>query len=123
MSFRDPLKRIWHRQYRQATDRNIEWQLTFDEWLTWWQQQLGPDWLAKRGKGKGRYVMARFNDCGPYAIGNIKCELFEDNIRESALRRIGKLNSFFGRHHTTKSKLQISTTKRGVPRKTYGAAP
>lgn len=67
---------------RNATARGVSFELTFDEWLKWWEDNLGPDWKAKRGCRIGKYVMARHGDVGPYSLSNIKCILHEDNIRE-----------------------------------------
>jgi len=49
-----------------AIRRGIEWKLTFREWRDWW----GDD-IDKRGRGANQLQMQRFNDTGPYALGNI----------------------------------------------------
>jgi hypothetical protein len=72
-------KRAYRSQARKAKQRGIEFELTLDEWLDWWEQQLGKDWFEKRGCRKGQYVMARPGDEGPYALGNIECVLAEEN--------------------------------------------
>jgi hypothetical protein len=62
----------WHRHRSGAKARGIEFRLTYDEWLTWWETELaklGP--RAKRGPKRGNFGMCRFLDRGPYAIGNV----------------------------------------------------
>jgi hypothetical protein len=59
--------------------------LTFDEWWSIWEQS---EHWHERGVGRGKYCMARFGDCGPYAIGNVKIIPQEENVREgNVLRR------------------------------------
>lgn len=61
------LKAKFASQKNGAKSRGIEWQLTFQEWLDWW----GDD-IARRGSGHDCLQMQRYGDQGPYAIGNIK---------------------------------------------------
>jgi hypothetical protein len=60
-----------------AKKRGVEFVLTFEEWRDWW----GDD-FANRGKAKGKLVMARHGDEGPYALGNIKKITCSENLRE-----------------------------------------
>lgn len=46
--------------------RRIEWELTFEQWVEWW----GDD-IELRGQGSDNLQMQRINDTGPYALGNI----------------------------------------------------
>lgn len=72
----------WRYQINTARRRGITFQLTFEEWVKWWQSNLGDDWFNKRGKTHGKYVMARKGDKGPYRLDNIKCILAVENSRE-----------------------------------------
>lgn len=72
---------------RAINSRNIEWHLTFDEWINWW---LSTGHWHERGKGSNKYVMSRFNDVGPYALNNIYCQTDGNNSREAAVRQKGK---------------------------------
>lgn len=65
------------KQRCQARDRGIAWQLTFDQWLVVWG-----DKLPLRGRRKGQYVMARHNDEGAYAVGNVEIKLGTANASE-----------------------------------------
>lgn len=49
-----------------AMTRRIGWELTFEQWLEWW----GDD-VDRRGRGPNDLQMQRINDAGPYALGNI----------------------------------------------------
>jgi hypothetical protein len=66
-------------QWGKATKRGISFHFTFEEWVEWWEANLGPDWLKKRGRKRGQYVMGRNGDKGPYAKWNVKCITTERN--------------------------------------------
>lgn len=55
-------------QKHNAENRGIAWELTLTEWWRIWQES--GRW-AERGRGKGRYVMARLGDSGPYSVDNV----------------------------------------------------
>jgi len=57
----------------QAKIRGKEWKYTLEEWIAWWEEKLGANWLEKRGRGKDKYVMGRIGDTGPYSTENTKC--------------------------------------------------
>ncbi|CAG9205621.1 conserved hypothetical protein [Burkholderia gladioli] len=54
-------------QRHNAGRRGIEWELTFEQWLDWW----GDD-IERRGVHPHNLQMQRIADSGPYALGNIK---------------------------------------------------
>ncbi|WP_257757895.1 hypothetical protein [Burkholderia glumae] len=54
-------------QRHGAARRGIGWELTFEQWLDWW----GDD-IERRGVHPGDLQMQRIADAGPYALGNIK---------------------------------------------------
>lgn len=66
-------------QRNNARIRGIDWLLTFAEWWGVWSRS--GKW-SDRGRGRGKYVMARHGDSGPYQLGNVKIVHFEDNNRE-----------------------------------------
>lgn len=55
-------------QRENANKRGIEWSLKFWDWWTLWVES--GKWEL-RGRQKGCYVMCRYGDAGPYAIGNV----------------------------------------------------
>jgi hypothetical protein len=67
-------------QKRKSAIRGIEFLLSFDQWWTIWQ--TSGHW-ENRGRGKGRYHMARHGDIGPYAEGNVSIIPCEQNISEA----------------------------------------
>jgi hypothetical protein len=87
-------------QKSKAKQRSIEFTLTFDEWWSIWEQSGK---YELRGHRKGQYVMSRYNDVGPYAIGNVFIQSCEDNHRQVQLsdevravmrsKRLGKTES------------------------------
>lgn len=66
----------FNNQRTHARIRNIEWNLSFDEWYDWWQETKK---YHLRGCQKGQYVMARYDDTGPYSLDNIFCCSVEQN--------------------------------------------
>ena len=66
-------------QKTSAAARGIDWKLTFQEWYDWWQST--GHW-EQRGCKKGQYVMARYNDTGPYSLDNIFCCTSEQNNKD-----------------------------------------
>lgn len=74
-------------QRASAKYRGVEFKLTFDEWCTWW---LATGHVDERGKCRGQWVMARPNDEGPYELGNLRCQLAEENVAEGNTNRAGE---------------------------------
>lgn len=68
-------KKFYEQRYQAINKRNIEWDLTFEQWLNWWGEDI-----IDRGSGKGKLNMCRFNDTGPYSLENIYKGTHEDNI-------------------------------------------
>jgi hypothetical protein len=65
-------------QKSHAKQRGIPFNLTFEEWFDWWQ---ATGHYHERGRNKHCYVMARYNDTGPYQLGNIYCCTVAENTR------------------------------------------
>lgn len=63
-----------------AVSRKIDFLLTYEEWYQIW---FDSGHIDERGTRKGKYVMARFGDTGPYAVGNVKIITMSENIREA----------------------------------------
>jgi len=85
------MKTVYSKEVRDKYDdqkwmakcRGIEFKLTIDQWVNWWEANLGDDWLKKRGCKSGQYVMARIGDKGPYALGNIECITSNQNHKDA----------------------------------------
>ena len=71
--------RAFDSQKGAAKDRGIDFNFSVDEWVAWWVQHLGQDWMKMRGCRRGQYVMARKKDAGAYEPSNVECILCEDN--------------------------------------------
>jgi hypothetical protein len=65
-----------------AKRRGIPFEFTLDEWVSWWEDNLGHGWQSLRGCKMGQYVMARKGDKGSYSLENVKCILTERNHNE-----------------------------------------
>jgi hypothetical protein len=62
-----------------AQQRHIPFELTFEEWREIWEMSGK---LSERGPRSHQYVMARFGDVGPYAVGNVKIITARENLIE-----------------------------------------
>ena len=78
-------KQIWpigllayRTQRNNARSRKIDWNLSYEEWITWW---LSTGHFNQRGRYTGEYCMCRFNDTGPYELGNIYCATLVENTK------------------------------------------
>ena len=58
--------------------------MTFADWLAIW---INSEKLDRCGRGRGKYCMARLNDLGDYAVGNVEIWSHEENCREAKLGR------------------------------------
>ena len=66
-------------QKRDASNRKIPFEITFEEWLEVWTKSS--HW-NNRGKFPGGYVMGRFGDSGPYAKDNVHIITSHENALE-----------------------------------------
>jgi len=64
----------YYSQMSHAKARGIGWEITFQEWLDWWGEDLD-----RRGRGKDQLSMQRIRDRGPYKLGNIEKGYPRDN--------------------------------------------
>lgn len=70
-------------QKANAYKRDIPFRISLaDFWRIW--QESGK-W-AERGRGKGKYCLARYNDSGAYEVGNVWVCSFSENCREARSR-------------------------------------
>lgn len=89
-----------------SKSRGIEFNLTFDEWITWWKS-TGKYHL--RGKNGLDYCMCRKGDTGPYSLENIYCATNKQNAQDAkANGKIKATLGFTGRTHTTEARKKIS---------------
>lgn len=72
--------RAWREQRINATNRGIGWQLTLGQWWAIWESSGKWD---QRGRGRGRYCLARYADRGDYVPGNVWVCEFTENCREA----------------------------------------
>lgn len=80
--------RAYRSQKNVARQRGISWELTYETWCAWWNDQLGPDWFKLRGRKAGQYCMSRYGDNGSYSLENIRCILHAANTKEAAPRML-----------------------------------
>src|SRR5262245_44280183 len=66
-------------QRRQASQRGIQWQLDYWEWLRILQDS---GHLHERGRHRGQWQMCRLADIGPYASSNVRIDRMEANASE-----------------------------------------
>ena len=118
----------FRKQRSNAEGNGIGFLLTFEEWTTVWEES---GHLHERGRGKNKYVMARYGDRGPYAIDNIKIISNIDNVREAynnktpeelenwkeSMRRNGQKSA--GREQTIETRTKRSISVKAARAKKY----
>lgn len=62
-------------QRNMAIYRKIEWNITYDEWIEWWG-----DNIEKRGRKTNDLVMGRIDFQGPYSLENIVLRTHRENV-------------------------------------------
>ena len=92
-----------------AQKRGVAFLFTFGQWLQIW---VDSGHLLERGCRKGQYVMARFGDMGPYAVGNVKIVTCTENNREG---KIGNKHAL-GAKRSSKTRKLIAKGLTGIKR-------
>lgn len=69
-----------------ALARKIPWGFTLSTWQKMWAASGKWKLRGKRGGKNGYYVMARFQDVGPYSPQNCRICTQSDNVKEALLR-------------------------------------
>lgn len=75
------LRQAYASQKFCARRRGIDFLLTREEWLKIW---IDSGNLPKRGRGAGKYCMARYGDIGSYSVDNVRIILNKANHSEQA---------------------------------------
>jgi hypothetical protein len=100
--------RKYSKHKSSAKIRGIDFKLTFEEWLDIWQTS---GFYEKRGRGRGTYVMSRYNDTGAYEIGNVFIQSNAQNIIDA--KNTGRRK---GSKHTEETKNLFSLQRKGKPK-------
>ena len=77
---RNIVKHKYNVHKAQAKHRGIDFDLTFEEWLSIW---TASGQLENRGKKVGQFVMSRKNDIGPYSVENVFIQQTSENIKDA----------------------------------------
>jgi hypothetical protein len=77
-------KRKYHAHKGVAKQRNILFDLSYDEWINIW---MNSGKYHLRGAGQGKYCMSRINDTGPYSISNVFIQSHAKNVSDAQLGR------------------------------------
>lgn len=75
----NPEKTAYMKHRQDAKMRGVPWLITFEEWWSVWD--ASGKW-PERGHCSGQYVMARYGDRGPYAVGNVRIITCNENVAE-----------------------------------------
>ena len=112
----------FHSHKGNAKVRGVPFLLSFDEWRTLW---LDSGKWSQRGARRGQYVMARYGDRGPYAVGNVRICLSGENHQEKkVVGSPGARNGAFGKNYWVTQapdarearRLTISLKSKGRPK-------
>jgi hypothetical protein len=103
-------KQQFNSQRVSAKDRNIDWQFTFEEWLTFWTNS---GYYHLRGRRRGEYCMSRYNDIGPYSKSNVFIQSHGDNVSQAGIgNKHGKQLKGIKRSSDTKKKMSLAALAR-----------
>lgn len=84
----------YYEQYRMhrlhARHRGIPWEFTYVSWCLFWAES---GHLHERGRKRGQYCMARFNDEGLYSPSNVKIITVGANVSEAQIGWSSKSDS------------------------------
>jgi hypothetical protein len=86
-----------------ARRRGIEFSLSFAQWLSVWKRS--GRW-KQRGRGRGKFCLARINDRGAFEAGNICIISFEENGA--------------GHEYSAEERARMSRARRNRPRNLRG---
>ena len=86
---------VFQKQRSGAIIRGITWDFDYQSWLKVWTDS---GFLNMRGRGRGRYAMARNKDVGPYAAWNVEIILHESNSRDARTNHPKSVFEFAKRH-------------------------
>lgn len=109
-----PWRKYKIHQYRSKRS-GVEFLFTFEEWYKIW---IDSGHWHERGCHKGQYVMARYEDKGPYAVGNVKIIKHEENGAERKFKFNEEQKSYLsrvamGRKISAEARLKISKANSG----------
>lgn len=100
--------RKWQAHKYRALNRGIEFNLSFEDWYNIWEQS--GKW-EQRGRGAGCYVMCRYNDIGPYALGNVYIDTQENNLYKNGNARCKKQTPEWIEKRVAKIKIKLKGRK------------
>jgi hypothetical protein len=102
---------------------------TLEEWSgpDGWRIGLPNSHWEERGRGKGKYVLARHDDLGSYKVGNWSIITYEENSRIAGERMLGKPKSQAHRENlstawetrppcSTETRVKMSESHTGNPK-------
>ena len=72
-----PYNNEYHNHKSRSKRRDIDWQFTYDTWITWWGEDI-----VKRGRNAGQLVMGRIGDKGPYHPINVYKTTVQQNVKD-----------------------------------------
>lgn len=77
-------KRKYHAHKGVAKQRNISFELSYNEWIDIW---IKSGKYHLRGAGHGKYCMSRINDVGPYSVVNVFIQPHAKNVSDAQIGR------------------------------------
>lgn len=124
MPYKDLVFAAFRRQQRDAVRlKKIEFLFSFEEWVKWWEDHLGPNWFQMRGRRKDQYCMCRIGDKGPYATWNVECKTCRENCADRKTNGVAAKGLRHGRTKLTEEQVRtilISSRTQKELAKEYG---
>ena len=79
----------------KAKHRGIDFNFTFEEWKDIW---INSGHWHDRGWGANKYCMSRYNDIGPYEVGNVFIQTNGENISQAQMGHHRSYGPFSDEH-------------------------
>src|SRR5262245_27435231 len=116
MPYKDKRFDAFRRQRMESRKRGISFRFTFLDWVAWWEEHHGVDWLSKRGNKANHFVMDRKGDKGSYCRANVECITASQNATDNNHNNPhgNTIGSFLGRKHSAETKARMSRLHSGT---------
>jgi hypothetical protein len=125
MPYKDKRFDAFRRQRMESRKRGIAFHFTFEDWVAWWEEHLGLEWLTKRGSKRHQFVMARKGDMGDYHRSNVECITASQNATDNNYNNPdghnhGNGGACRGRKQPLELKVKLSRMRMGADNPFYG---
>jgi hypothetical protein len=100
------IKLRFYNSKARARRLGVAFEFTFQEWVKWWEINLGKSWMNRRGRKGDQFCMCRNGDKGPYAPWNVVCKTNRENMHDTVINGTSAWGARNGRAVLTESQVR-----------------